>query len=380
MSTSVMSISEHLTSSSADYTSEDLEQFAPAPANHSAEDLGEGHFFVAGSSVMQRIRADVARVAAVDVPVLLHGESGVGKEVLARLIHKLSPRSQHTFLKVNCAALPADLLESELFGYEPGAFTGASRPKPGKFELCNKGTILLDEIGEMPPFLQAKLLQVLQDRQFSRLGGRSVLTVDVRILAATNIDIEQALESKRLRTDLYYRLGAFSVHVPPLRDRKEDLPVLLQLFMERWAKKLGRSPRLVPDHVLNACVRHSWPGNVRELENFAKRLLVLEDAEAALLEVMRKNGNGNGNGHGNCEVLHFDLANYSLPAKVSDLKSMVRTVKAEVERGAIGQALEKSRGSRKEAARILNISGKALLYKLRQYGMLDSMEMGQHAG
>lgn len=376
MSSTVMSISEHFTSALADDPSEELENFTQSPTNHSAEDLGDGHYFVTGSPIMQRLRAEVARVAAVDVPVLLHGESGVGKEVFARLIHKLSPRSQHTFLKVNCAALPADLLESELFGYEPGAFTGATRSKPGKFELCNKGTILLDEIGEMPPCLQAKLLQVLQDRQFSRLGGRTVLTVDVRILAATNIDIQQALDTKRLRPDLYYRLGAFSVHVPPLRDRKEDLPVMLQLFMERWAKPLGRSPRIIPPHVLNACMHHSWPGNVRELENFVKRFLLLENAEAALLELVRKNGNENGNGHGNCEVLHFDLGHCALPSRVSDLKTVVRTVKAEVEREAITQALEESQGSRKEAARILNISGKALLYKLRQYGMIDTMEMG----
>ena len=160
---------------------------------------------------MRKIRSQAALVANVDIPVLLLGESGTGKEVLARLIHKLSPRAHRTFLKVNCAAVPADLLESELFGYEPGAFTGATHAKPGKFELCNKGTILLDEIGEMPPLLQAKLLHVLQDQQFSRLGSRSVIKVDVRILAATNINIPEALATKRLREDLYYRLNAFTL-------------------------------------------------------------------------------------------------------------------------------------------------------------------------
>src|SRR5581483_11656579 len=168
------------------------------------EELGEDLYFVAASPAMRKIRAQIGLVASVDIPVLLLGESGTGKEILARLIHKMSPRAHRSFLKVNCAALPADLLESELFGYEPGAFTGADRSKPGKFELCNKGTFLLDEVGEMPPTLQAKLLHVLQDQQFSRLGGRSTIRVDVRVLAATNIDIQQAINERRFREDLYY--------------------------------------------------------------------------------------------------------------------------------------------------------------------------------
>ena len=194
------------------------------------EELCDDVFFVAASPAMRKIRSQAALVANVDIPVLMLGESGTGKEVLARLVHKLSPRAHRTFLKVNCAAVPADLLESELFGYEAGAFTGATHPKPGKFELCNKGTILLDEIGEMPPSLQAKLLHVLQDQQFSRLGSRSVIKVDVRILAATNINIPEALATKRLREDLYYRLNAFTLSLPPLRERKEEVPILLKHF------------------------------------------------------------------------------------------------------------------------------------------------------
>ena len=181
----------------------------PTPAK--LKNLCDDVFFVAASPAMKKIRSQAALVANVDIPVLLLGESGTGKEVLARLIHKLSPRAHRTFLKVNCAAVPADLLESELFGYEAGAFTGANHAKPGKFELCNKGTILLDEIGEMPPLLQAKLLHVLQDQTFSRLGSRTVIKVDVRILAATNINIPEALANKRLREDLYYRLNAFTL-------------------------------------------------------------------------------------------------------------------------------------------------------------------------
>src|SRR3977135_1888961 len=204
------------------------------------EEVGDEVFFVAASPVMRKLRSQAALVANVDIPVLMLGESGTGKEVMARLIHKLSPRAHRTFLKVNCAAVPADLLESELFGYEAGAFTGAPHAKPGKFELSNKGTIMIDELGEMPPSLQAKLLHVLQDQQFSRLGGRSVIKVDVRILAATNINIAEALATKRLREDLYYRLNAFTLLLPPLRVRKEEIPVLLKHSMTRRAERRGR--------------------------------------------------------------------------------------------------------------------------------------------
>src|SRR5712675_3719445 len=229
-----------------------------------AEHLKNGFIFPAASPVMAKICSSIEQVARVDVPVLLLGESGVGKEVVARRIHQLSSRAHRGFLKVNCAALPAELLESELFGYEAGAFTGATRAKPGQFELCNKGTILLDEIGEMPPGLQAKLLHVLQDQQFSRLGSRSVIKVDVRILAATNINIPQALASKRLREDLYYRLNAFTLQVPPLRERKEEIPILLKHFMTQMSERYARSPLPLSPMLMNACLEYSWPGNLRE--------------------------------------------------------------------------------------------------------------------
>ena len=199
----------------------------PQQVQGDIEDLGDDVFFVAASPAMKKIRSQAKLVANVDIPVLMLGESGTGKEVVSRLIHKYSPRAHRTFLKVNCAALPGDLLESELFGYEPGAFTGATHSKPGKFELCNKGTILLDEIGEMPTQLQAKLLHVLQDQQFSRLGSRSLIKVDVRVLAATNIDIPKAIAEKKLREDLYYRLNGFTITVPPLRERREEISILL---------------------------------------------------------------------------------------------------------------------------------------------------------
>src|SRR5512146_496213 len=249
------------------------------------EELCDDVFFVAASPAMKKIRAQAALVAGVDIPVLLLGESGTGKEVLARLIHKLSPRAHRTFLKVNCAAAPADLLESELFGYEAGAFTGANHPKPGKFELCNKGTILLDEIGEMPPMLQAKLLHVLQDQQFSRLGSRNMIKVDVRILAATNIDIPRAISEKKLREDLYYRLNGFTIHLPPLRERREEIGILLRHFVSQIAESYGRPSMTISPKLMEACERYPWPGNLRELGNFVKRFLILGDEELAIQEL-----------------------------------------------------------------------------------------------
>src|SRR6476646_9602376 len=257
------------------------------------EELYDDVFFVAASPAMRKIRSQAALVANVDIPVLMLGESGTGKEVVARLIHKLSPRAHRTFLKVNCAAVPGDLLESELFGHEAGAFTGATHAKPGKFEICNKGTILLDEIGEMPPLLQAKLLHVLQDQQFSRLGSRSVIKTDVRILAATNINIPEALAAKRLREDLYYRLNAFTLQIPPLRERKEEIPILLKHFMTQLSEQYARPPLHVSQELLAACANHSWPGNLRELGNFVKRFLVLGDEKLAINELQpRTDGTG----------------------------------------------------------------------------------------
>jgi len=313
---------------------------------------------------MRKIRSQAALVANVDIPVLLLGESGTGKEVLARLIHKLSQRAHRTFLKVNCAAVPGDLLESELFGYEAGAFTGATHPKPGKFEICNKGTILLDEIGEMPPLLQAKLLHVLQDQQFSRLGSRSVIKVDVRILAATNINIPEALATKRLREDLYYRLNAFTLQIPPLRERKEEVPILLKHFMSRMSERFARSPLPLTQVLLGACQEYAWPGNLRELSNFVKRYLILGDEKLAVAELNPKNDN-NGGAHGEYGAkLSGDQA--------GGLKSLARSAKDEAEAEAITKALEETNWNRKQAAALLQISYKALLYKIRQYGIAQS--------
>jgi transcriptional regulator with PAS, ATPase and Fis domain len=248
-----------------------------------------------------------------------------------------------------------------LFGYEPGAFTGATHAKPGKFEICNKGTILLDEIGEMPPLLQAKLLHVLQDQQFSRLGSRSVIKVDVRILAATNINIPEALATKRLREDLYYRLNAFTLHLPPLRDRKEEVPILLKHSMTRMAERYARAPLPLTPALLKACHDHSWPGNLRELNNFLKRYLILGDENLAVSELQPK-GDGPGGTRSDSGTRNDSGGG---------LKSLARSAKDEAEAEAITQALDQTNWNRKQAAVILQISYKALLYKIRQYGIAE---------
>jgi two-component system response regulator AtoC len=324
-----------------------------------SQELNNGFVFPAASPAMVKVCSSIQRVARVDIPVLLLGESGVGKEVVARRIHQLSNRAHRSFLKVNCAALPGELLESELFGFDVGAFTGAVRAKPGQFELCNKGTILLDEIGELPPGLQAKLLHVLQGGQFSRLGGRSLIDVDVRIVAATNVNVPQALASKQLREDLYYRLSALTIHLPPLRERPEEIPVFLRYFMLRLATQFGCPPKPFPDRIIDAAIRYTWPGNVRELENFVKRFLILGD-ENLVPAILDKN-----NGTKTSGVLDREAK----PQSLSNTVWSLRMVKAEAEKEAILLALEQSKWRRKDAARKLRISLKALYNKLRLYGI-----------
>ena len=331
------------------------------------EELSGDLFFLAGANSMKRIQREVGLVANIDIPVLLLGESGTGKEIIARLIHKKSARAHRPFMKVNCAALPADLLESELFGYESGAFTGANKPKPGKFELCNKGTLLLDEIGEMPPHLQAKLLHVLQDGEFSRLGGRSTVKVDVRVLAATNIDVQQSIADKTFREDLYYRLNAFTLNVPPLRERREEIPMLLRHMMNRMAESYGRAPLPLSPAFIAACMAAPWPGNLRELGNFLKRYLILGDETVAISELQSfATDAANGNPLGAAVAAS---AGGTLARESKDLKTMVRGLKDGAEAEAISRTLLQTGWNRKRAATLLNISYKALLYKIRQYGI-----------
>ena len=328
--------------------------------NEMIDDLGEGFFFLAASPAMKQIRAQAALIAKVNVPVLLLGESGVGKEILARLIHKMSVRAHRSMVKVNCAALPADLLESELFGYEAGAFTGAGKSKPGKFELAHKGTILLDEIGEMSAGLQAKLLHVLQDGTFSRLGGRANVQVDARVLAATNIDVKKAIAERRLREDLYYRLNAFTLTVPPLRERREEIPVLLRYYMNNLARQFGKNTLPISSKLEQECVTYHWPGNLRELGNLVKRYLVLED-ESQVVDELRNKTRDAGADDGATSA-----------SGRGGLKALVRSLKDDAEAREIQRALDDASWNRKVAAAELNISYKALLYKIKQHGLSPS--------
>jgi DNA-binding NtrC family response regulator len=342
-------IDEHLVSSEKKVDAADALREVP---------LNETHSFVRSSKRMRDLESQAALVARADIPLLILGESGTGKEILALYTHKLSARSQNIFLKVNCAAVPADLLESELFGYEQGAFTGAIKTKPGKFEVCTGGTIFLDEIGEMPAILQAKLLQVLQDGTFSRLGSRSPMKVDVRVIAATNINMKEAMANKTFREDLYYRLNGFTLSIPPLRERKEEIPVFAEYFMRKGAKRYGRDPLAFSTNLLNALSEHSWPGNLREMENVINRYLVLGDENSILEELSPSTVYQGGP----------TLVQES-PNGAAGLKAMVRSLKGDAESTAIAQVLEGTGWNRKAAANDLQISYKALLYKIKQYDL-----------
>lgn len=323
------------------------------------DQLTEDLSFLAASPQMVRIRQQILQIAPVDVPVFISGESGVGKEVVARMIHLRSKRRNQPFVKVNCAALPGELLESELFGFEQGAFTGAVRSKPGKFELANRGTIFLDEIAEMSTHLQAKLLHVLQDHQYSRLGGRHLVDIDVRVIAATNIDVQEAMKVGRFREDLYYRLNVLSINVPPLRERTSEIPLLFQHFLVKYSEKFGKELQEPTKHLMDAAVRYPWPGNLRELENFIKRYVILEDDEGSLRELVEMSASRQ----------RTSPKEEPVPPKEQGLKALVRSLKDEAEMEAIADALEKTRWCRKDAAKMLGISYKALLYKMRQFNL-----------
>jgi two-component system response regulator AtoC len=345
-----------------DITSEDVEQ------------LSAEAFFVGASPVMRKLRAQAELLAEANVPVMILGEGGSGKDTVAHLIHKLSVRSGFPFVKVNCAALPGDLLESELFGYEHDAANGSPRTKPGRFELCAKGTILLDEVSEMPAELQAQLIQILQTKQFARPGSNKMVDVDVRIIAAITASDERALLKRRLREDLYYRLSAFTVQVPPLRQRTAEIPLFLQHFMHHLAKHYNLQPRAFSASVLEACQAHSWPGNLKELESFVKRYLVMGDKALAL-------GVRSRDMEAHDDADSFDRGiDSAFPGNESSatrsnqgsLKSLVQSVKLEAERNAIAAALDKTGWNRKAAARLLKVSYRTLLYKIEQYHMQAS--------
>src|SRR5437867_6932291 len=301
-----------------------------------------------------RIKEIAKQVADTDVPVLVSGESGVGKEVLARFIHANSSRHDKPFVKVNCAALPDDLLESELFGYERGAFTGALNEKPGKFELADKGTLLLDEIGEMTPHLQAKLLHVLQDSECCRLGGKRTVRVDARVIASTNINLEEAVANGKFREDLYFRLNVIRLDIPPLRERREDIPVLCNYLICKYRERYKSKVEEIAPQLLDSFLRYDWPGNVRQLENAIKRYLILPDTTLTLSELKESPANA-----------------APVPVKPREdnmsLKDVGMRAAEQAEKELVLRVLEETSWNRKQAARRLNICYKALLNKLKRW-------------
>jgi two-component system response regulator AtoC len=314
--------------------------------------------FVSVSSSMRAIQSIIPQVARSEVPVLIQAETGSGKEVLARQIHTLSRRSQKVFLKLNCAALPSELVESELFGYERGAFTGAFQRKPGMFELADGGTLMLDEIGDMDVKLQAKLLQVLQDREFHRLGGKETVKVNVRVLAATHRDLEKDIEGGRFRADLYYRLNVINLYIPSLRDRTEDIVPLAEFLLRKHATSEIPLPAIT-NSLRQAMLAYQWPGNIRELENLIRRLAVLGDPELIAIELRSRAAR--------TRIPEIPTGAHSQTD--TPVLAQVTLAKEQAEREAILSALRSTRWNRKQAAAILKIDYKALLYKMKKLGV-----------
>ncbi len=335
---------------------------------------------VGESEQINRIKELIRQVVNTDLGVVIHGESGVGKELVARALHLQSYRRNAPFVKVNCAALPYELLESELFGYEKGAFTGADRLKLGKFELANNGTIFLDEIGDMPLALQSKLLQVLQDGEFSRIGGKTDVKVNTWVLCATNHDLEEEVKHGLFREDLYYRLNIIKILVPPLRERKGDIPLLVEHFVERYKEQFNSS-FVAPEDLLDVFLRYHWPGNVREVENYVKRLLVLSDWEEMREEILdRVNVGPSGpvvRKMAKSESVQVSrsplegLIDLSAAGDDISLKDIRKRALLKIEKEVIEEVLRRTNWNKKRAARYLKVSYKALLYKVKDMNIKE---------
>jgi transcriptional regulator with PAS, ATPase and Fis domain len=341
----------------------------------------------------------IEQVADTTATVLIRGESGTGKEVVARMVYAQSSRRDKPFVKVNCAAIPHELLESELFGYEPGAFTGANRQKLGKFDQANNGSIFLDEISEMHPALQAKLLHVLQDGEFARLGGKRDIAVDVRVLAATNKPLERAVEEGMFREDLFYRLNVVTIHIPPLRERREEIPVFLEFFLRKYSEYYGKQPPPFSDYAVNRMMEYSWPGNIRELENLAKRYVIVGNEPQIIRELSThkpiiSSMSGTSPIWGIKDTAPSHAAPPPPPAPVvpvstktgpngePEMPSLLEIGKRaamQAEREAIERVLTQTRWNRRQAAKILKISYKALLNKLKAMEENSQLQSKQHS-
>jgi transcriptional regulator with PAS, ATPase and Fis domain len=317
---------------------------------------------------MRQIYEIVAKVADSPSTVLITGESGTGKELIARELHRRSSRRDKPLIKVNCAAIPKDLVESELFGYEKGAFTGAVGSKPGRFELADGGTLFLDEIGEIPVEMQVKLLRALQESEFERVGGIKTIRVDVRLIAATNRDLKALIADGRFREDLYYRLAVVPVSLPPLRDRREDIPALVEHFIAKYDRRLGKRVERVDDEAMQMLLAYAWPGNIRELENLMERSVLFADGPvihgAALPDALRERAPGPA-----VPIAAVGpLGAIAAPSGAS-MKEIVRQAQAELERELISRALEETAGNVTRAAKRLQISRKSLQVKMKELGL-----------
>jgi transcriptional regulator with PAS, ATPase and Fis domain len=302
----------------------------------------------------------VDKVAASPTTVLVTGESGSGKELVARALHEQSERASKAFIQINCGAIPDSLFEAELFGYEKGAFTGAVGSKPGRFELAHGGTLFLDEVGELPREMQVKLLRALQERKIDRVGGIQPVDVDVRVIAATNVDLKRAVDENRFRQDLFYRLSVFPIHLPPLRERVDDIPILVEHFLGRFAARLSKNVQRVSPEALAALLEHPWPGNIRELENLVERAVLLAEGDTI--------------GLGDLPGLRGAPAAPTSGEELEelDLKEYVRVHPARLERVRIQRVLEAEDGNVTRAARRLGISRKSLQTKMKEYGLRDA--------
>lgn len=350
------------------------------------------------SAKMEEVKMTIEQVADTTATVLIRGESGTGKEVVARMVYAQSSRRDKPFVKVNCAAIPHELLESELFGYEPGAFTGANRQKLGKFDQANNGTIFLDEISEMHPALQAKLLHVLQDGEFARLGGKRDIAVDVRVLAATNKPLERAVEEGIFREDLFYRLNVVTIHIPPLRERREEIPLFIDFFLRKYSEYYGKQPPPFSDYAVNRMMEYSWPGNIRELENLAKRYVIVGNEPQIIRELStHKPIISSTTGASPIWGLKDQQApqapaspvvpppsSFAKPGpngemEMPSLLEIGRRAAMQAEREAIERVLAQTRWNRRQAAKILKISYKALLNKLKAMEENNSLQSKQHS-
>ncbi|ACG73199.1 two component, sigma54 specific, transcriptional regulator, Fis family [Anaeromyxobacter sp. K] len=341
---------------------------------HAMLNDGDGPPLIGQSPPMRAIYDMVARVADSPSTVLITGESGTGKELIAKALHRGSSRRDKPLIKVNCAAIPKDLVESELFGYERGAFTGAVGSKPGRFELADGGTLFLDEIGEVPVEMQVKLLRAIQESEFERVGGIKTLQVDVRLIAATNRDLKQLIADGRFREDLYYRLAVVPIALPPLRDRREDVPLLVRYFIEKYDQRLGKKVEGIEDEALELLANYSWPGNIRELENLMERSVLFADGPliqaSALPDALREKG-----AQASVPIAAVGpLGAIAAPSGAS-MKEIVRQAQAELERELITRALEETGGNVTRAAKRLQISRKSLQVKMKELGLRGAVDV-----